>query len=468
VTARAASLWRSGARLLTCISIGIGTVGPVLAADVDLVKRGEYLAQAGDCIACHSAPGGRPMAGGVPLPTPVGVIVSTNITPSKTRGIGSYTLEQFAAALRRGVRSDGARLYPAMPYTAYARVTDDDVRALYAYFMKGVAPVDIAPMPTHLPFPFNIRASMRIWNAMYLNTTPFQPEPAQSAAWNRGAYLARGLAHCSACHSPRGLLMAEDESRELGGGAVGPWQASNITSDINSGIGGWTVAELATYLRDGHAAGKGQAAGPMAEAVDFSLRHLVDADLSAIATYLKTVPAIRDPRDEKPPYQWGAPSDDLASIRGVALPRDADQMSGAQLYDAYCATCHQARGEGSFDGGLPALFHNTAVGRRNSDNLVMVVLRGVHREPEVNMPAFDRTLSDRQITSLVNYLTRRWGNPAAVTSVEQVKALRRDSPASVTLITIARIGLGVAVLLVVLVAGIAIFGHMRRSGHSAT
>src|SRR5574340_700861 len=168
---------------------------PASGTNDDLVRRGEYLAVAGDCVACHTAPGGKPFAGGLALATPICDIIATNITPSKTHGIGDYTLAQFSAALRLGVRADGARLYPAMPYTAYAKVTDDDTRALYAYFMRKVAPVDATPAPTRLPFPFDIRWSMAAWNLLFLDSKPFAPDPAKSAEWNRGAYLARALAH---------------------------------------------------------------------------------------------------------------------------------------------------------------------------------------------------------------------------------------------------------------------------------
>ena len=191
-------------------------------ANPDLIRRGEYLAIAGDCVACHTAPGGKPFAGGLPLPTPIGAIIATNITPSKTAGIGNYTLAQFTDAMRKGVRADGAHLYPAMPYTAYAKVTDDDLIALYAYFMQAVAPVDAAPPDTSLPFPFNIRLLMLAWNTLFLDRDVFHADPARSADWNRGAYLARGLAHCGTCHTPRNLLMAEGASREMGGGEVGP------------------------------------------------------------------------------------------------------------------------------------------------------------------------------------------------------------------------------------------------------
>ena len=242
------------------------------AADDTLIQRGKYLSTAGDCVACHSVPGGKPFAGGLALPTPIGEIIATNITPSKTAGIGNYTLEQFSDAVRKGIRADGQHLYPAMPYTSYAKVSDDDIQAMYAYFMNAVPPVDTPTQATALPFPFNIRLSMAGWNLLFLDNKVFVADAARDAEWNRGAYLVQGLTHCGTCHTPRNLLMAEMPSKELAGGDVGTWHAPNITSDLNSGIGGWDTAELVAYLKTGESLGKGQAAGPMAEAVDHSLQ----------------------------------------------------------------------------------------------------------------------------------------------------------------------------------------------------
>ena len=436
---------------------------PVLAAspatpNAAAIERGRYLATAGDCIACHSVPGGKPMAGGLALATPLGAIVATNITPSTTHGIGNYTLKQFSDAVRHGVRADGANLYPAMPYTAYAKVTDEDTAALYDYFMHGVAAVDTAPVKqTDLPFPFNIRLSMAGWNLLFLDKKPFVADTAKSMEWNRGAYLAQGLAHCSTCHTPRNALMAEQLSKELGGADLGTWYAPNITSDVHSGVGGWSQQELVDYLRTGRAAGKAQAAGPMAEAIDHSLKHLSDADLNAIAHYVKGVPAIRDKADTQPVTQWGKAGDELASIRGVPLPQNLNKMSGAQLYDAQCASCHQAKGEGSFDGSLPPLFHNSVTGRSNSNNLVMAILDGVERQDGKGshaghlMPAFRQTLSDEQIVTLGNYVQKMYGNPDVKVTAEQVTTLRNGGPAS-NLIGLARAGIivGVLVLLALL------------------
>jgi mono/diheme cytochrome c family protein len=453
----------------TCclLLLGLLATASVHAADstdAALLQRGQYLATAGDCVACHTAPAGKPFAGGLTVPTPIGNIIATNITPSATAGIGHYTEQQFSDALRKGIRADGKRLYPAMPYTAYAQITDDDVHALYAYFMHDVAPVDSKPAPTRLPFPFNIRLSMAAWNLLFLDSKPFAPDPGKSADWNRGAYLVRGLAHCSTCHTPRNLLMAEQSSRELAGGAVGTWLAPNITSDANSSIGGWSEQDLVDYLKLGHARGKAQAAGPMAEAVEHSLQHLEPADLQAIATYLKTVPARHDPADIQAVDSWGAAFDGVAEQRGTPFPDDAEKWSGAQLYDAHCASCHQARGEGSFDGGLPPLFHNTATGRARADNLVLVILEGIHWTDAsgVHMPAFANDLSDQQIATLANYLTRHYGNPAATVDAARVGVLRAGGAPS-HLVALARLALAVIALLIVLVIVLRVRRRRRRA-----
>lgn len=247
---------------------------------------GKGVAVAADCVACHTAPGGKPYAGGYGLSSPMGVIYSTNITPSKTAGIGGYSQEDFARAVRDGVAGDGSHLYPAMPYTSYAKMTDGDIAALYDYFMHEVQPVDATTPKTTLAFPFNVRASMIGWNALFHSAERFKADASKSAEVNRGDYLVNALAHCDTCHTPRNLLMGADNGRALSGGSLGGWYAPNITSDKVSGIGAWSTDELVAYLRTGHAEGKAQAAGPMAEAVENSLQHLDDTDLKAIAAYL--------------------------------------------------------------------------------------------------------------------------------------------------------------------------------------
>jgi mono/diheme cytochrome c family protein len=431
------------------------------AADSALAQRGNYLAIAGDCGACHTAPSGKAMAGGLPLATPFGPIYATNITPSKAYGIGNYTLAQFANALRKGVRADGAYLYPAMPYTSYALLSDDDVKALYSYFMSNIVAVDSPAPKTKLPFPFNIRLSIAAWNFLFLDEKSFATDPSKSPEWNRGAYLVRGLAHCGDCHTPRNILMAVEPSRDLGGGIVDGWDAPNITPDETSGIGGWSQEDVVGYLRTGRTAGKGQAAGSMAEAIDLSFRYLTDSDLRAITVYLKSIPSIHNAADTRAPYQWGAPASELTRIRGVPLPADPNEFSGAQLYDAYCATCHGSEGQGSFDRNLPSLFHDTALGRTSANNLVLAILQGVRRQPDTPnllMPGFSDTLSDRQITNLGKYLIEKYGNPNAQISIDQVADLRSGKTSSF-LLDAARIGMAVAVLAA---AAVIVFFFFRR------
>lgn len=444
------------------LALAAGTVGllpQAYATDAAQIKRGEYLATAGDCIACHSAKGGKPFAGGVEIATPLGQIVSTNITPSVSAGIGSYTFEQFRQALQHGVRADGQHLYPAMPYTSYALLSEEDVKALYAYLMQGVPAVDSKPKETSLPFPFNIRATMAVWNLLFLDDKPFVPDSSKSAEWNRGAYLALGLGHCTTCHTPRNTLMAEDKAHAFAGADLGTWYAPNISSDPVSGIGSWSEAEITQYLRTGRVEGKAQAGGMMAEAIDNSLSKLTDEDRHALAVYIKSIPAQHDPADTQSSTSWGKPTLVADSVRGGPLVRDTSKFDGAQLYDANCASCHQARGEGSksWNGAsLPALYHNSALGHSNSNNLVMAILQGIERKeggPEVLMPAFANKLSDEQVVTLSNYLLQNFGNPSAKVSLEQVKALRAGGETS-SLLIVARVGIVLVIVLIIILVSV--------------
>ncbi|ARN23442.1 cytochrome c [Piscinibacter gummiphilus] len=400
------------------------------AADAARIEAGGRLAVATDCLACHTAPkGGKPFAGGYAIASPLGDIVATNITPSKSAGIGDYTLEDFRRAVRQGLRKDGAHLYPAMPYTAYTQLSDDDTAALYAYFMHGVAPVDEKVPATSLPFPFNIRLSMVAWNALFLKDERFVPDPSKTDEVNRGAYLAQALAHCSTCHTPRNALMAEQDGKGfLSGGSVGPWFAPNITSDPVHGIGAWTEAELVQYLRTGRVTGKAQAAGPMAEAVEHSLQHLPEPDLKAIAVYLKQTPPVGG-GEGTPRFGFGAASKSEVDWRGAKEGVDA----GWRVFSGSCAQCHQENGGGTGNREYPSLFHNTATGADRPDNLVATILHGVDRTVAGRahfMPAFgdaasytDR-LTDQEIADVSNYVLGRYGNPAVKVSAGDVRVLR--------------------------------------------
>lgn len=449
---------------------------PAVSPEAALIERGRYLAVASDCIACHTAPRGKPMAGGLAIASPVGEIIATNITPSKSHGIGNYSEAQFAAALRRGVRADGANLYPAMPYTAYAALNDADVHALYAYFMKGVAPVDTPTRETALPFPMNIRASMKVWNALFLKDQPLAPAPQRSTQWLRGRYLAEGPAHCSSCHTPRGFLMQEKTNLALSGAQVGPWYAPNITPHPTAGIGTWSQDELVAYLKTGRVEGRAQAAGSMAEAITHSFSKLTDEDLRAIAVYLNETPAI-GPDSSTPPtlgtrFEQGKAGNALAQFRGRTLGADSpEEIRGARLFSASCASCHGYNGQGTRDGYYPSLFHNSATAGVNANNLIATILYGVERETEdgghVFMPPFGdqpnalNKLSNEDVAALSNYLLKYYGNPDLKVKPEDVAVIREGGPRS-PLLLVARIGMGVGAVVVVLLLLLGALMLLRR------
>lgn len=429
------------------------TSGAAQATDDALIKKGEYLAVAADCTACHTAEHGKPFAGGNAIASPVGEIIATNITPSKTAGIGDYSERQFADALRKGIRADGAHLYPAMPYTAYATFTDDDVRALYAYFMSGVPPVDQPVATTHLPFPLSLRFSMMFWNALFLKAPGYTPDLSQSDSWNRGRYLVDGAAHCSSCHTPRGFLMQEKQREAFTGAQVGPWFAPDITASAVSGIGQWSQQELITYLKTGHLIAKAQAAGSMAEAITHSFQHLTDNDLAAIAEYMASITHASDSATGTSRFEQGHASQNLAAFRGEAFTASGDD-EGARLYSGNCASCHGASGEGSKDGFYPSLFHNSATGEHNPANLIATILYGVQRHTaagDVYMPPFGaqanalNSLNDAQIATLSNWLLHHYGNAGVTVTSQQVAEIRRGGPSS-PLVLLAQIATGVAAL----------------------
>jgi fructose 5-dehydrogenase cytochrome subunit len=463
---------RLGALLAGTMAAGICHAADPPDQTTAAINRGEYLATAADCGACHTAPGSKPFAGGLPIDTPLGTIYSTNITPSADFGIGRYTEEEFSRALRRGIRRDGANLYPAMPYTSYARFTEDDAHALYVYFTQAIKPVEQRAPPTQLPFPMNIRASMMAWNLLFLDSAAFVPDPHQSAEWNRGAYLVQGAAHCSTCHTPRGFLMQEKTSRALSGAQVGPWYAPNITSDPMSGIGRWTKEELAAYLRTGHLSGKAQAAGSMGEAVEDSFQHLAAADLDAIATYIKSVAAVHGPADDASRFTAGKMFSELGALRGrdgIRSDTDADP-SGAALFQGNCGSCHSAEGQGSKDGYYPSLFANSATGARNATNLVATILYGVDRTTsgrQAFMPGFGghatdaNPLSDRDIVVLGNYVLAHYGSADTAVTEQQVAEERRGGPSS-PLLALARGGIAAAAIVVFLGVAFLIFRRRKR------
>lgn len=454
--------------LLLSLGMVAGLVGslPTHAADdteqASLIAQGKYIAIASDCAACHTLNSGQPFAGGQGIASPVGTIYASNISSSKQYGIGNYTEAEFADAVRKGIRRDGANLYPAMPYTSYAILTDQDIHALYAYFMHDVAPVDEATPVTKLPFPMNLRLSMKGWNMLFLSGKPMVNDPSQSAEWNRGRYLVEGPAHCSTCHSPRGFMMQEEKDKELSGGLVGAWYAPNITSDPVSGIGSWSQADLVNYLHTGRLSGKAQAAGSMGEAVEHSFQYLSDADLNAIAIYIKTIAPIRDGSDKASRFGQGEASSEVASFRGMKFDdTNAGNASGGQLFQGNCASCHSPKAQGSKDGYYPSLFHNSVTGSSNPNNLIATILNGVNRttaEGQAYMPGFGgkpddlNALSNEQVATLANYVLAAYGQPGTSVTAAEVDVVRQGGPTS-NLILLARIGMvgGTAVVLLVII-----------------
>ncbi|MBY4897455.1 cytochrome c [Cupriavidus sp. AU9028] len=391
------------------------------------IERGRYLARAANCIGCHTGPGQAPFAGGLPIDTPLGRIYSTNITPDPDAGIGSYSLEDFDRAVRRGVARHGKRLYPAMPYPSYARMDDRDVEALFVYLRGAVAPVRYSAPEARMRWPFGMRWLMWGWNALFLDQRPMRVDPAQSAQWNRGAYLVQAVGHCGACHTPRGLLLGEkglDERSEhfLAGAEVLGWSATSLRGDRLTGLGSWSRAEIAEYLRTGRNA-HGTSFGPMSEVVSMSTQHLHDSDLDAIAVYLKSLSAVRG---ETRPFLY----DDTAARE---LRAGRFESGGARLYAQYCMPCHGADGKG-FARVFPPLAGNAAVVDPNAASLINLLLHGAitarvdTAATDYRMPGYGWTLNDQEIADVLTFVRGGWGNRAeAVDSA--VVARRRAATA---------------------------------------
>lgn len=405
------------------------------ADDEALLKRGADVAIAADCMACHTTKNGKPFAGGLKIATPMGNVISTNITPDPEHGIGKYTEAQFDEAVRHGIRADGANLYPVMPYVSYAGMTDQDMKALYAWFMHRVQPVATTPPETALTFPANVRSAMKVWNLLAASETPETGDSMTFDSLRRGKYLANALEHCGTCHTPRNFMLGEKTDRYLGGGQLAGWYAPNITSSETGGIGDWSEDDLVAYLKTGRVHGRAQAAGSMGEVVSFSTSKLSDTDLHALAAYIKQVPALDDEVDHKARDSFGQPMND-PDIR-TAVPKridNLDQMSALQIFDDNCAACHGRNGAGTTDRAVPSLFSNSVVGSARPDNLIMVILNGVDRkvgDHHAFMHGFNdqsqvERLSDAEIASLVNFLMEKFGSGSVNVTAEKVAEFRKQ------------------------------------------
>jgi nicotinate dehydrogenase subunit B len=400
------------AAALCAAAIGIGAatlpwraIAPITRPDASVysaatIARGQQLAALGDCAVCHTSADGALNAGGRPLQTPFGTIYSTNITPDVETGLGAWSYPAFERAMRQGIHRDGRHLYPAFPYTHFAKTTDADMQALYAYLIAQPA-VRVETPPNALAFPFNQRPLMAGWNALFHQSATFQPDPAKSEIWNRGAYLVEGLGHCSACHSPRNALGAEIAGAHLAGGFAEGWEAPALTSLSQAPIP-WSEDELYAYLRTGESRFHGVAAGPMAPVVK-ELGALPDSDIRAMAVYLASFNATSMDR---------ATHEALASRLEAATRTRASAASGigARIYQGACAVCHEVGGAPLF-GSRPSLALNSNVHSTAPDNLIQVILHGISKPAVTDlgyMPAFKDSLTDGQIAELAGYIRQQF------------------------------------------------------------
>ncbi|MFO1310733.1 MAG: c-type cytochrome [Burkholderiales bacterium] len=395
-----------------------GIASPATPAPVTSlpVSTGEYLARAGDCIACHTARGGAPFAGGLAIETPFGRMVTPNITPDPATGIGAWTADDFFRAMREGRSKDGMLLYPAFPYPSYTKVSREDSDAIFQY-LRTVAPVVRKNGPHALAFPYNQRALLHAWRALYFRPGGFVPDPARPAEWNRGAYLVQGLGHCDACHSRRNLLGATARGDALGGGPIArqDWYAPSLTSSREAGLGAWDVADIAALLRTGVSA-RGAVFGPMAQVVHDSLQHLSDADARAMAVYLKS---LGEGGAQEPP----------ASSRLTPSQLRASHESGAAIYDRHCRSCHGTNGRG-VPPMVPPLAGNQAIAMASPVNPVRIVLFGgfppstAGNPRPFGMPPFAYALSDQDVADVVTYMRGSWGNRAPPVIAAEVARYR--------------------------------------------
>ena len=399
---------------------------PPGVAEANLVARGEYLARAADCIGCHTTARGKPFAGGQAFKLPVGTLYSTNITPDKETGIGEWTDDEFVKAMHEGVDSNGTRLYPVFPYSAYTLLTRNDVLAIKAYLFS-LKPVHYRPPENDMLFPFNQRPLMGLWNILYNPAQRFQPHIDRSPAWNRGAYLVEALGHCGECHTPRTLLQALDEDKKFGGAMIEGWKAYNMTSDRHSGIGAWSDDELVEYLSTGHAEGRSTAVGPMGPVVSNSLRFLTRDDIRAMVAYLRTAPPIHDKADRAVAQK--RPSTLLleARTRSPRGPAGDDEALGLRMFEGACASCHDWDGTG-VQSPYAALIGNRTVNDPTGINLTQVILQGSShqsQQADMYMPAFSTGYSDAEIAAVVNYVTSRFGVSASTVTPDQVAKRRK-------------------------------------------
>jgi mono/diheme cytochrome c family protein len=424
--------WVGGALVVAvALAIGVGVhlqqiphSSLTAAAAPASSAEGEYVERLADCVACHSVPDGAPFAGGLKMGTPLGALYSTNITPDVASGIGAYSLADFDIAVRHGVARDGHRLYPAMPYPSYAKLTDDDLRKLYDFFMHTVRPVHQENRPTEIAFPLNHRELMAFWDAAFLDDGSYQSKPEHDAAWNRGAYIVQGPGHCGSCHTSRGIAFEEtalDEgsARYVAGALLDGWYASKLRGDPVLGLGRWSEQDIVNLLKVGHNA-HATVYGSMLDAFNNSTQFMTDDDLFAIAHYLKSL-------DEE--AASAAPTYTYSEQTLHALDKGDLSAPGAGLFLNQCSSCHGRDGLGHGD-LLPPLAGNPAALEHDPSSMINIILNGagrivVHGVPDsYRMTPFRVLLSDQQIADVATFVRSGWGNNGSAVSASEVRALR--------------------------------------------
>jgi len=394
------------------------SAAPEASASTQIISKGEYLARAGDCVACHTVPNGPVFAGGRAMATPFGNLYVPNITPDDDTGIGLWTPDEFYRMMHTGISRDGKLLYPAMPFASYTQVTRDDSDAIFAYLMS-VPPVKQKNREHELRFPFNNRELLIGWRTLYFKEGEFKPDAAQSVEWNRGAYLVKGLGHCAMCHTAVNALGGSSESKAFEGGMIPNqnWYAPSLTSNREAGLGEWEINEIADLLQVG-VSHRGTVYGPMAEVVYNSLQYMSDADTKAMAVYLKGLPQ----KDGAPP-----PTSQARLVNPEVME------VGRKVYVAQCAMCHGAEGKGQ-PPSFPLLAGNRSITMATPVNPIRMVLNGgyppgTRKNPRPHgMPPFSHVLDDEQVAAVVTYIRVAWGNSGTPVTPSQVNDLRKLLP----------------------------------------
>jgi mono/diheme cytochrome c family protein len=399
--------WQILAGAVLCTAIGLGAAWAEPSKDT--VARGRALTDAGNCTSCHTADPSKPFAGGKRIETPFGTVFSANLTPDRDTGLGTWSDDEFVRAFRFGVDRDGSRYYPAFPYPHFTKIIRPDILAIRAY-LDTLPAVKNDPPPPQLRWPLNHRVLMRLWNFAFFRPGIFEPDQNRSAEWNRGGYLVEGLAHCGACHTPKNFLGAERRDQKFAGGAVDGWFAPRLDGAERGGLKSWSVDDIVEYLQSGRN-GKSHAGGPMAEVVLNSTSRMSDADVRAVATYLKALPP-------------GAPE------AATSAPSSAQMASGEKLYKAACISCHEANGMGA-PRIYPPLPGNTNLQSADPASALRIILDGAEtvttsRAPNKgSMPAYARKMSDQEVADVTTYIRNAWGNAAPVVTADQVAKARK-------------------------------------------